>query len=91
MTGAAATVVVSTAAVTTGGAGGTVAGGGAGTGAGGAGGTGAGGATTSDRIDKGIIKFRAKIIHLDLLFFIPVVVTHEVVAKQAGGGLTACG
>jgi hypothetical protein len=25
------------------------------------------------------------------LFFIPVVVTHEVVAKQAGGGLTACG
>jgi hypothetical protein len=25
------------------------------------------------------------------LFFIPVVVTHEVVAKQAGGGFTACG
>ncbi len=59
MTGAAATVVVSTAAVTTGGAGGTV--------AGGAGGTGAGGATTSDRIGKGIIKFRAKIIHFNFV------------------------
>jgi hypothetical protein len=90
VTGAAATVVVSTAAVTTGGAGGTVAGGGAGTGAGGAGGTGAGGATTSDRIQK-IIQFCAKIIHLNFIVLIPVGVTHEVVAKQAGGGLTACG